>query len=464
MIDVRDWLSEHGFSRLFDLFEENEIDGEVLFELTESDLKDLGLALGSRKKLLKAIAASKGPSEIPAQPPQATAHYAERRQLTLMFVDMVGSTALSEQLDPEEMSDVIITYQNTIAGIVSRFEGMVARYMGDGVLAYFGWPRAHEDDAGRAVRAALEVMQAMQTLAMPDGVALKARIGIATGLVVVGDIIGDGAVQEETVYGETPNLAARLQTLAEPGQVVIAEATRQLTDEAFELRDLGKHMLKGFRGETPAYAVISERTAENRLETRLSRLTGEMVGRGHELELILERWQQAKAAKGQLVLLNGEAGIGKSRITRAVIETTAGEDHVRVNLQCSPYHADSALYPAIQQITHSAGLTSDDSNDAKLDKLEKMFPTGKVQLVAALLGLSTERRYGPLGLDPQQQRRQTLNILAEELIGLSKVKPVLLILEDAHWIDATTLELIELCLDQIYAAPNSDPDYSPANI
>ncbi len=314
MIDVRNWLNEHGFEKFADLFEENEIDGEVLLELTNEDLKDLGLALGPRKKLLRAISGESqsisGPSEArglhtPQGSPDAsrTIHDAERRQLTVMFVDLVASTALAERLDPEEMREVITTYQNTVAGVVSRFEGMVAKYMGDGVLAYFGWPRAHEDDAERAVRAAQALMQSMNGLTTPSGEALQARAGIATGLVVVGDLIGEGAAQEEAVIGETPNLAARLQDLAEPGVVAIAEATRQLTGDAFELRNLGTHTLKGIRGETPAFAVIAERTAENRLEARLSGSTGEMVGRGHELGLILERWQQAKKAEGQLLLL-----------------------------------------------------------------------------------------------------------------------------------------------------------------
>ena len=460
MIDVRSWLNAHGFEKYADLFEENEIDGEVLLELTNEDLKDLGLPLGTRKKLLRAI--SSNGQNVPDQsanrvlhPSQEspgasrTVHDAERRQLTVMFVDLVASTAMAERLDPEEMREVITTYQNTVAGVVSRYEGMVAKYMGDGALAYFGWPRAHENDAERAVRAALALMQAMSGLATPSGDALQSRVGIATGLVVVGDLIGEGAAQEEAVIGETPNLAARLQDLAEPGQVVVADSTRQLTGDAFELRDLGTQALKGIGGRTPAFAVSSERTAESRLEARLSGSTGEMVGRSHELGLILERWQQAKKADGQLLLLTGEAGIGKSRITRAVIEATAGDDHTRISYQCSPYHSDSALYPAIQQLVHVAGITPGDSNDDMLDKLEAVLIGGQPQLIAALLGLSVDGRYGPLEMDPQQQRRQTLKVLAEELIALSKVQPVLFILEDAHWIDATTLEMIELCLDQM---------------
>ena len=460
MIDVRNWLGEHGFEQYADLFEENEIDGEVLLQLTNDDLKDLGLALGPRKKLLMAISgAIKSVSklselaDIPPPPgsPVAskTPHYAERRQLTVMFVDLVASTALAERLDPEEMRDVITTYQNTVAGVVSRYEGMVAKYMGDGVLAYFGWPRAHEDDAERAVRAAIALMKAMKGLTMPYGEVLQARAGIATGLVVVGDLIGEGAAQEEAVVGETPNLAARIQNLAQPGQVAIAETTRILAGDAFELSELGEHSLKGISGKTSAFAITGERTAESRLEARLSGATDEMVGRGHELGLILERWQQSKKSEGQLLLLIGEAGIGKSRITRAVIEAIGSEDHVRINYQCSPYHTDSSLYPAIQQLTHAAGITPADSNDDKLDKLEAVLAGAEIQLIAALLGLSVNNRYGALQMDPQQQRLHTLKALAGELIALSKRQPILFILEDVHWIDATTLEMIELCLDQM---------------
>ena len=405
MIDVRAWLVEHGFEQLVDVFEENEIDGEVLFDLTNEDLKDLGIALGPRKKLLKAIAAGLGSdvsqstatagrqSVSASQDRAGTSHDAERRQLTVMFIDLVASTSLAAQLDPEEMREVITTYQNTVAGFVSRYEGMVAKYMGDGVLAYFGWPRAHEDDAERAVRAALALMQAMQTMSAPGGEPLSARAGIATGLVVVGDLIGEGAAQEEAVVGETPNLAARIQDVAQPGQVTIAAATRQLIRDAFELQDIGPQTLKGIAGNTTVYAVTAERTAESRLRDRLKGAGGEMVGRGHELGLILERWKQAKTGEGQLLLLIGEAGIGKSRITRATIEAIRAEDHTRISYQCSPYHADSSLYPAIQQLTHAAGITPADSNDDKLDKLEAVVSSEQSHLIAVLLGLETEARY-----------------------------------------------------------------------
>jgi class 3 adenylate cyclase len=461
MIDVRNWLLENGFERFADLFEENEIDGEVLFDLTDGDLKDLGLALGPRKKLLKALADNEAgdglqstatPESRPARAPAGhspVAQDAERRHLTVMFVDLVGSTALAGRIDPEDMRDVIIGFQNAVAGVVTRFEGQVAKYMGDGVLCYFGWPKAHEDDAERAVRAGLAIVQALARLQTPDGDVLTARVGVATGLVVVGDLIGEGAAQEEAVVGETPNLAARLQALAEPDQVVVAEATRKLLGGMFDLIDLGNHALKGISGKTPAYIVTAERAVESRFEARVSGSVSAMVGRDHELALMLERWKSAKAGEGQLLFLTGEAGIGKSRITRAMIDAVAGEPHIRLSYQCSPYHTESSLYPAIQQLIYAADIKAGDSNDEKLDKLDAVLLDGNKALIASLLGLETEQRYGSLNLTPQQQRARTLQELVGQLIGLAMDKPVLFVLEDAHWIDASTLEFLDLCLERI---------------
>ncbi len=460
MTDIRTWLRGHDFERFADLFEENEIDFDALSELSDDHLKELGIPLGPRVKLLKAInaldASSAAVSPVEKDPSPsvspAPSHEAERRQLTVMFVDLVGSTALSGRLDPEELRVVITSYQNTVAGVVTRFEGHVAKYMGDGVLCYFGWPRAHEDDAERAVRAGLAVMQSMAGMKGPDGEALAARAGIATGLVVVGDLIGEGAAQEEAVVGETPNLAARVQELAEPGQLVVAEATRHLLGNVFELADLGGHELKGISGETSAYAVTAERSVESRFEARSSGSISPMVGRDQELALMLERWKQAKQSEGQLVLLSGEAGIGKSRISRAMMDRVADEPHFRLSYQCSPYHTDSALFPVIQQLIFAAGIKATDRNDEKLDKLEAVLVGGDVALFAALLGLEADQRYGPLDMTPQQQRARTLQALVGQLISLSHQKPVLFVLEDAHWIDATTLELVDLCLDQVAGA------------
>jgi class 3 adenylate cyclase/predicted ATPase len=457
MAEIRTWLRDNGFERFADLFEENEIDFDVLPELSDAHLKDLGIPLGPRVKLLKVIKAlgASSDDDLPVtEKPSPTAstvpsHEAERRQLTVMFVDLVGSTAISSRLDPEEMREVIAAYQNAVADVVTRFEGYVAKYMGDGILCFFGWPRAHEDDAERAVRAALAVMQLLPTVKTPDGESLAARAGIATGLVVVGDLIGEGAAQEEAVIGETPNLAARLQGLAQPGQVVVAAATRHLLFEMFELADLGAQELKGLAGKTPAFAIGAERVVASRFEARSSGSVSAMFGREHELGLLLERWKLSKSGEGQLVLLTGEAGIGKSRLTQAMIDSVMGEPHTRLSYQCSPYHSDSALYPAIQQLTQAAGIAEGDSNDHKLDKLEAVLTGGDAQLIAALLGLDIEMRYGPLNLEPQQQRLQTLRALTGEVISLARGGAVLFIIEDVHWIDATTLELVNLCLEQI---------------
>ena len=338
MLNVGDWLQGLGLAQYADLFRANDIDGDLLAGLTGDDLKDMGIvSLGHRKKLLAAIAAlAAAPA---ASQPARVAGTAERRQLTVMFVDLVGSTALSARLDPEAMSEVLRGYQNAVAGEVTRFEGLVAKLMGDGVLAYFGWPRAHEDDAERSVRAGLAIVAAVARLT-GGGEALACRVGIATGLVVVGDLVGEGAAQEEAVVGDTPNLAARLQGVAEPGQVVVAEGTRRLLGELFELQALGPQSLKGLAMPAPAFAVVGERALESRFAARRGEGAAALVGRDQELALLVERWRQAGTGEGQLVLLTGEAGIGKSRLTEAVLEAVAAEPHFLIRYQCSPYHAE----------------------------------------------------------------------------------------------------------------------------
>ena len=453
-MDVGNWLRGIGFGQYEAAFRGNEIDDEVLCELTAEDLIALGVTLvGHRRKLLAAIAVLRGTaSNATAPTPQGMKSTdAQRRQLTVMFVDLVGSTTLSGRLDPEDMSLVITGYQNTVAGVAARFHGHVAKYMGDGILCYFGWPIAHEDDAERAVRTGLAIMAAMTGLRTPAGEPLSARIGIATGLVVVGDLIGAGAAQEEAVVGETPNLAARLQGLAAPGQIILAETTRRLIGNTFVVADFGGHSLKGIAGEVRAYAVTGERIAQSRFEARISGAISTMVGRDHELASMLKHWEQAKAGQGQLVLLSGEAGIGKSRFTRAMIDAAERDPHIRVSYQCSPYHTDSPLYPAIQQLTFAAGIRPDDSNDEKLDRLEAVLvgEKGDRPLLGALLGLDTEARYGKINLTPQQQRVRTQQALVSQLITLARHRPVLFVFEDAHWIDATTLDLVDLCLNRV---------------
>jgi class 3 adenylate cyclase len=354
MLDVSRWLADQGLGHHAEAFTENGIAGDILRELTDADLKELGLNLGDRKRLLKAIGALPGTvvaqDQVEAVAPttlQAPPRDAERRQLTVMFVDLVGSTALAGRLDPEDMHALIGGYQNAVAGEVTRFEGYVAKFMGDGVLAYFGWPRAHEDDAERAVRAGLAITAAVAGLKDGDA-SLACRVGIATGLVVVGDPVGHGAAQEEAVVGETPNLAARLQAFASPGQVVVATSTRQLIGDLFELDALEACLLKGIDEPVPLFAVRAERLLESRFAARAGGPSMmPIVGREQELALLRERWQQAKAGEGQMVLLGGEAGIGKSRITEALVQELGEEPHISIRYQCSPYHGDSTLWPVV---------------------------------------------------------------------------------------------------------------------
>ena len=460
MDEVAVWLKKLGLGKYATVFAENEVDFKVLPQLTEEDIRELGLPLGPRRKLLTAIAELASDSDnnnLSKLSPLTTsespsASQAERRQLTVMFIDLVGSTALSERLDPEELSEIIRRYQDCCAGIISRFEGYIAKFMGDGILVYFGYPQAHEDDAERAVRAGLDMVQAVSQLQTNDARVLQARIGIATGLVVVGELIGRDDAQERTVVGETPNLAARLQALAHPGQVVIAEASRQLLGKLFKLTDLGPQTIKGLSVPVHAYAVQGVQVLESRFQARQTSVLGKMVGREYELDLLHDRWQQAKAGDDQLVLLEGEAGIGKSRIVRALIDQLAAEDHFRINYQCSPYHTDSALYPVVQQLIRAANFAPSDDNETKLNKLEALLVVAHIEssesapLIAALLRLDVDGRYGKLALNPQQQRRQTLQALVDQLLGLARRWPVLLVLEDVHWIDPSTLELIELTL------------------
>jgi class 3 adenylate cyclase len=324
-VDVGAWLRGLGLERYAQAFRDAEVTPEILPELTESDLRELGLPLGPRKAVLKAIRDLAAPKPSPS-PPVATGP--ERRQLTVMFVDLVGSTALSRRLDPEEMGGLLRAFQDAVAGGIARFDGHVAKFLGDGVLAYFGWPTAHEDAAERAVRAGLGLVAAVARLAAPDGAPLACRIGIATGAVVVGELIGEGSSREEAVVGETPNLAARLQGLAEPGAVVIAEATRRLLGDLFAYRPLIPTTVKGFAEPVTAYAVLGEGAAEGRFEALHAEGLTPLVGREHELGLLLDRWERAKDGEGQVVLLSGEPGIGKSRLVGALRERLVEEPHM----------------------------------------------------------------------------------------------------------------------------------------
>ena len=382
--------------------------------------------------------------------PQDTA---ERRQVTVMFSDLVGSTALSARMDPEDLREVISAYQKCVAETVRRFGGFVAKYMGDGVLIYFGYPQAHEDDAERAVRAGLELVAAVSRTQVARS-PLQTRVGIATGLVVVGDLIGSGEAQERGIVGETPNLAARLQGIAEPNMVVIAEGTRKLLGNLFELEDLGAKDLKGIAGPVRAWAALRASSVASRFEALHATGLTALVGREEELELLLRRWSRAKSGEGQVVLLSGEAGIGKSRLTAALLERIADEPQTRLRYFCSPQHTDSAFYPIIGQMERAAGFAHDDTPQARLDKLDALLAqtsTSKqdAALFAEILSLPNDGRYPALELASQQRRQRTLDALFAQIEALARQSPVLMIFEDVHWIDPTSLEALGRVVDRI---------------
>jgi class 3 adenylate cyclase/predicted ATPase len=369
-----------------------------------------------------------------------------------MFSDLVGSTALSACMDPEDLREVISAYQKCVAETVQRFGGFVAKYMGDGVLVYFGYPRAHEDDAERAARAGLELIAAVT--ALKTHAPLQTRVGIATGLVVVGDLIGSGASQEQAIVGETPNLAARLQGIAEPDCVVIAESTRRLVGGLFELEDLGGQKLKGIEGPVRAWGALRSASVESRFDALHASGLTDLVGRDEELELLLRRWAKTKSGEGQVVLLSGESGIGKSRLTAALMERLASEPHTRLRYFCSPQHTDSALHPIIGQMERAARFVHDDTAQAKLDKLDALLaqsftPPQDAALFAEMLSLTSNGRYPTIEMAPEQRRQKTLEALTMQLEALSHQKPVLMIFEDAHWADPTSFEAFGRAVDHI---------------
>jgi class 3 adenylate cyclase/tetratricopeptide (TPR) repeat protein len=466
-MDVVVWLRGLGLGKYEAAFRENEIDETVLSALTHENLKELGVtALGHRLKLLDAIAAlgadtsaklASADATVPSSPLSAIPEdRAERRQVTIMFSDLVGSTALSARMDPEDLREVISAYQKCVTEVVRRFGGFVAKYMGDGVLVYFGYPEAHEDDAERAVRAGLELIAAVT--ALKSDAPLQSRVGIATGLVVVGDLSGSGEARECGIVGETPNLAARLQGVAEPNQVVIAESTRKLLGDLFELLNLGAKDLKGIANPTRAWAALRTRSIESRFEALHPSGLTDLVGRQEELELLTRRWTRVKSGEGQVVLLSGEPGIGKSRLVAALFERLASEPYARLRYFCSPQHTDSALYPIISQMERAAGYAHDDTPQAKLDKLDALLAQSSASplnaaLFAEMLSVPNDGRYPKRELTPQQRRQGMLAALTVRLEKLASQHPALMIFEDLHWIDPTSLEVLNRTVDRIKTLP-----------
>ena len=461
--DVTKWLDGHGLGRYAGAFEENEIGIADIPLLTQDDLREMGLPIGPRRRFLtlaradKALVGTETPTPASLTDPTPTSGEAERRQLTVMFCDLVGSTELSQSLDPEDLREINRAYQDACKSAIERYDGYVARYMGDGVLAYFGYPQAHEDDAERAIHAGLGVVDSVAGL-RDEKMDLAVRVGIATGPVVVGDLIGEGASQESAVVGETPNLAARLQALAAKNTVIIGLGTHDLTGERFEYEDLSEQILKGIAEPVRAWRVKDKRDQGSRFETIHVDHISPMVGRDEELEILHRRWQRADEGEGQVVLISGEAGIGKSRLSRGIRERISNQPHAILSYQCSPFHVNSTLHPIISHLERSAKFVGGDSNGQKLDKLEALMdPAGRsnhkaMALFASLLSLNAEERYGPLGGTAPHIKDWTLAALLERVEHLASKQCVLMVFEDVHWIDPTTLELLDLLINRVVDA------------
>ncbi|HTZ68045.1 MAG TPA: adenylate/guanylate cyclase domain-containing protein, partial [Roseiarcus sp.] len=456
-LDIDAWLRGIGLSRYAENFHVDGIDGQRLSRLTNDDLRDMGVvSLGHRKKLLRAIAALATAPESPDPAPAAVYDAAERRQLTVMFVDLVGSTALSARLDPEDMHEVITTYRQCCARLTAANGGFVARYMGDGVLAYFGYPHAHEYDAERAVRAGLAIAEAAPKLKTAAQAPLRVRVGVATGIVVVGDLFGTGESHEPDIVGETPNLAARLQRIAAPDGVVIAEGARRLLGDLFELEELGTQELEGVARPTRVWAAVRESSQASRFDALHSGELSPLVGREQEIGLLLRCWREAKEGQGHVVLLSGEAGIGKSRLTAGFLERLTDEPYTRLRYFCSPQHTDSAFHPIIGHMTRRARLARGDDAKTKLDKLEALLAMSDASredaaLVAEMLSVPNDGRYPELDLAPLQRRQKTMEALMGRIEAISRRSPVLIIIEDAHWADPSSLEAFGRVLDHIGA-------------
>jgi class 3 adenylate cyclase/predicted ATPase len=474
--DLADWLGRHGLSQYAQTFAEHNIDHSVLPDLTEADLEKLGVLVGHRKKLLRAIDADRAASGTTRVAPVGTEvaarvqhRDAEFRQITVMFCDLVGSTQLSVNLDPEDYHKLIYAYQVECRTAIRRYDGQVARYLGDGVVAYFGWPHAHEDDAIRAVHAALEIVSALKKTSGP--ITLACRVSVCSGPVVVGENGDSGTSWSMDAVGETPHIAARLQTQAATNTVVISDSTRRLVSAAFDLQDLGLQELKGVPDPVRAYRVLAAKNAASRFEAAHAGSLTPLVGRSSELSLLLDRWKKAKESDGQVILLSGIPGVGKSRLIHELKSHIQDEPHLLLHHQCSPYHSQSAFFPVIEQIEQAAQLTAREADADKIAKLQAYLPCSTsiepLLLLANLLSISIENHRELSGLTPQQIKNRTISMLVDTLLAFSLQRPTVCIFEDAHWLDPSTLELLELIISRIGHARvllivSCRPEFRPA--
>ncbi|MEO5844076.1 MAG: adenylate/guanylate cyclase domain-containing protein [Caldimonas sp.] len=475
MTDLQRWLQNLGLQKYEEILRSNDVDLLIALDLTEQDLEKLGLSLGHRRKFIAAAAqlrASDEPVAAPAQnsPADKDKTRLERRQVTIVFSDLVGSTALASGLDPEDMGQLLRDYRGICSAVVGRYDGHVAQFLGDGILAYFGYPKALEHAAERAVRAGLEIVAEVGRLGRPDGRPLECRVGIATGLVAAGTTGTEG---EQTVVGETPNLAARLQALAAPGEVLVAASTHRLTGDFFEYSYAGEHAAKGFDAPVPAWRAIVAGAAESRFIAARAAVAAPVVGRERELALLGDAWQRAVQGNGHMVVVSGEAGMGKSRLLEALVERVRDQPHRLLRAQCSPYHTSSVLYPFVQLLRHRLDLRrelTDAENLARIERVLERIDRASRQatlLMAELLELRTEDALSQAEMTAEQRKGATLDLLEAFLVSPLEGATVLLLVEDAHWSDPSTLALIERLLrrierDQALVVVTQRPDMKPA--